>query len=246
MKLTPDQLDLISKEIIKGGIKYQDLYEELLDHYILAIEDRLTQGHTFGEAFGEVHTDFVNYKRPARTWDHYGVWETSFGGQTEFGLGKLQAEYIESLSKEISKRHWQIMREYFRWPTIITTLLVGLLTFQFAYLVPLKIALIFFGFLSFAPLLFLLPDTFLHSIDYFKKKRKFINSLKWSAISSRATFALSLFNCYIFIPRVLEIELKTFSPQIQATIVATLTCFYLAYSLSFYQLYRERFKVKMA
>ena len=122
MKLTAEQIDLISKEIIEGGIKYQDLYEELLDHYILAIEDRMSQGQTFGEAFGEVHSDFVNYKRPLRVWDHYNVWYNDGSGKPEFGLGKLQAEYEESLSGEISKRHWQIMKNYFRWPTIVTTL----------------------------------------------------------------------------------------------------------------------------
>lgn len=100
MKLTTEQLDLISKEIIQGGIRYQDLYEELLDHYI-------------------------------------------------------------------------------------------------------------------------------------------------TAIGAQATFALSLFNCFVFIPRVVGIELKAFSPQIQVATVATLICFYLAYSLSFYQLYNERFKIKI-
>ena len=50
MKLTTEQLDLISKEIITGGIKYQDLYEELLDHYITAIEDRIKLGTGFEEA----------------------------------------------------------------------------------------------------------------------------------------------------------------------------------------------------
>ena len=242
MKLTTEQLDLISKEIIQGGIKYQDLYEELLDHYITAIEDRMANGMAFGDAFGEVHTGFVDYKRPARVWDHYSVWKDYTS--VEYGLGKLQAEYEESLTGEIKKRHWQIMGNYFRWPTVVTSLLVGALTFQFAYLVPLKIGIGFFGFLSFAPLLFLLPATYRHTMGYFKKERKFINSLKWTAIGAQATFALSLFNCFVFIPRVVGIELKAFSPQIQVATVATLICFYLAYSLSFYQLYKERFKVK--
>ena len=242
MKLTTEQLDLISKEIITGGIKYQDLYEELLDHYITAIEDRMENGETFGAAFGDIHKGFVNYKRPARTWDHYGVWKDH--NSPEYGLGKLQAEYEETLKGEIKKRHWQIMRNYFRWPTIVTSLLIGALTFQFTYLFPLKISFGFFGFLSFAPFLFLLPGTFQHTLGYFKKKRKFINSLKWTAIGAQASFSLSLFNCFVFIPRVVGVELKAFSPQIQAATIATLICFYLAYSLSFYQLYRERFKVK--
>lgn len=242
MKLTTEQLELISQEIMAGGIKYQDLYEELLDHYITAIEDRTANGQTFGEAFGEIHSDFVNYKRPLRVWDHYNVWHNDGSGKPEYGLGKLQAEYEESLSGEISKRHLQIVKSYFRWPTIVTTLLVGLLTFQFAYLISIKILFLLIVFLSFAPIISLLPHTFYHCIGYLKKERKFINSLKLKTITAKATFTLSLFNCYVFIPRVFEVDLKSF-PQINNVIVAILICFYITYSLSFYQLYRERFKV---
>ena len=244
MNLKPEQLDLISKEIIEGGIKYQDLYEELLDHYILAIENRITQGHTFEEALGEVNSSFENYRPPLTERYYYDVRSLKKVTQCSSGLSRLQKDYERNLRGEIKKRHWQIMGNYFRWPTIVTSLLVGALTFQFAYLVPLKIGISFFGLLSFAPLLFLLPGTFQHTLGYFKKERKFINSLKWTAIGAQATFALSLFNFSVFVPRVFGIELKAFSPQIQAAIIATLICFYLAYSLSFYQLYRERFKVK--
>lgn len=54
-----------------------------------------------------------------------------------------------------------------------------------------------------------------------------------------------LCNCFVFIPRVFGIELKAFSPQIQVATVATLICFYLAYSLSFSQPYNEQFKIKI-
>ena len=244
MKLTTEQLDLISKEIITGGIKYQDLYEELLDHYILAIEERMFQGHTFSSAFDEVNSEFKNYKLYLGSFYYYDARRFTTIQKDNYGLVKLQDEYKERLNKEIKKRHWQIIRNYFRWPTIVTSLLVGALTFQFAYLVPLKIGIGFFGLLSFAPFLFLLPATYRHTMGYFKKERKFINSLKWTAIGTQASFSLSLFNCFVFIPRVVGIELKAFSHQIQAAIIATLICFYLAYSLSFYQLYHERFKVK--
>ena len=244
MNITPEQVGLISQEIVEGGIKYQDLYEELLDHYITAIEDRMENGMAFGEAFGEVNISFVNYRPPLHERYYYDVKRLKKVTQCSSGLSRLQKDYERNLRGEIKKRHWQIMGNYFRWPTIVTSLLVGALTFQFAYLVPLKIGVGFFGLLSFAPLLFLLPATYRHTMGYFKKERKFINSLKWTAIGAQASFSLSLFNCFVFIPRVVGIELKAFSHQIQAAIIATLICFYLAYSLSFYQLYRERFKVK--
>lgn len=244
MKLTTEQLDLISKEIIQGGIKYQDLYEELLDHYITAIEDRMANGMAFGEAFGEVNISFVNYRPALIERYYYDVRSLKKVTQYSSGLSRLQKDYERNLKGEIKKRHWQIMGNYFRWPTVVTSLLVGALTFQFAYLVSSKTLFGFFVILAFAPILFLLPSTYLHCIGYLKKERKFINSLKWTAIGAQATFALSLFNCFVFVPRAVGIELKAFSPQVQVATVATLICFYLAYSLSFYQLYKERFKVK--
>ncbi|WP_028668996.1 hypothetical protein [Runella zeae] len=247
MSLTPTQLDLISKELIQGGIKYQDLYEELLDHYILAIEDRQAQGQTFESAFGEVHADFVNYKRPARVWDHYGVWKDyTNGGAPEFGIGKLQAEYEENLKGEISKRHWQIMKSYFRWPTLVTTLLVGLFTFQFAYLVPKQYFVWIIFTCAFVPVLLLLPQLILDSRLYFLKKRKFVNSLKISTITGRMFLSLSLFSLFINITNMSNILFEyNLHKQNFVTVSACLTCFYLAYSLSFYQLYSERFKVSL-
>ncbi|WP_428657451.1 hypothetical protein [Runella sp.] len=248
MSLTTEQLDLISKEIIQGGIKYQDLYEELLDHYILAIENRAVQGQTFEQAFGEVHTDFVNYRRPPRAWDHYGVWKDyTNGGKPEYGLGKLQVEYEETLTKEISKRHWQIMKNYFRWPTIITTLLVGLLTFQFAYLVPPKACIWIIFACAFFPLVLILPESIRNLKQYLLKNRMFANSLKTNAVSGRLLFSITLFSCVLNVinvsNRFFDYELLKHNPF---PITAGLSCFYIAYSLSFYQLYRERFKVNMA
>jgi hypothetical protein len=246
MKLTTEQIDLISKEIIAGGIKYQDLYEELLDHYILAIEERMSQQQTFDEAFGEVHADFVNYKRPARTWDHYGVWKDYNGGASEYGLGKLQAEYEKSLSEEISKRHWEIMKDYFRWPTIITALSVGFLTFQVAHLVPHNIFIWMMFACSFFPLLLILPESIRNLKQYLLKNRQFINSLKTNAIAGRMFLSITVFSCVLntihFSKGFFEYNLLE---QNSIPIITSLSCFYIAYSLSFYQLYRERFKVTM-
>lgn len=248
MTLTTEQLELISQEIIQGGIKYQDLYEELLDHYVLAIEDRTARGQTFGEAFGEVHNDFVNYKRPARVWDHYGVWKKyTNGGKPEYGLGKFQAEYEETLTKEISKRHWGIMKNYFRWPTIISTFFVGLLTFQFAHLVPPKACIWIIFACAFLPFVLILPESIQNLKQYLLKNRKFANSLKMNAVSGRLLFSIIVFSCVLnginVSNRFFDYNLLKHNPF---PITASLSCFYIAYSLSFYQLYRERFKVNRA
>jgi hypothetical protein len=238
MKLTTEQVDLISKEIIEGGIKYQDLYEELLDHYILAIEDRISHGQTFGEAFEEVHTDFINYKRPLSVWDRYDS-----GGKPKFGLVKLQDEYQDNLTEEISKKHWQIMKNYFRWPTIVTSLLVGLLTFQFAYLVPRQYFKWVIAICVFAPIFLVLPQFIYALWLYISRRRRFFISLKGHAINLRLTFILGIGQMVFRVPFSDNYSILKQGPL---SLVAAITCFYIAYSLSFYQLYRERFKVNRA
>ncbi|AXE17987.1 hypothetical protein DR864_09705 [Runella rosea] len=244
MKLTAQQLDLISKEIIEGGIKYQDLYEELLDHYILAIEERMGQGQTFGEAFGEVHTDFVNYKLSLGSFYYYDARKFTTVQKANYGLARLQSEYQESLNKEISQRHWQIMKGYFRWPTFVTTILVGLLTFQFAYLVPRTSFVWVISACVFFPILVVLPQVAKQIWGYGFGKQKFVNSLKYNAIYTRLGLLFALVSVTLNLPRAFfDYNIFKDGPLF---IVASLLCFYIAYSLSFYQLYRERFKVKMA
>ncbi|MCP1384011.1 hypothetical protein [Runella salmonicolor] len=244
MKLTTEQLDLISKEIIAGGIKYQDLYEELLDHYILAIEDRVEQGQTFGEAFGEVHSEFVNYKLHLGSLSYYDSRKFTTVQKANFGLARLQSEYEEKLNKEITKRHWEIIKSYFRWPTIVTTLLVGLLTFQFAYLVPRTFFIWVISACVFFPLLIVLPQIAKQIWGYGFGKQKFVNSLKCNAIYTRLGFLFALVNIMLNLPRAF-FDYNVFKEG-PLFIIAFLLCFYIAYSLSFYQLYRERFKVTMA
>lgn len=243
MKLTPDQLDLISKEIIEGGIKYQDLYEELLDHYILAIEGRLNQGQVFEKAFEEVNTSFENYRPPLIERYYYDVRKLKKVTLYSSGLSRLQRDYERNLDDEISKRHWQIMKEYFRWPTILTSLLVGGLTFQFAYLVPRSYFEWIINACILGPLIMILPKTLNSFFQYLFNIRKFVQSLKTKAINNRIWLITGATNLAFRFPSSKDYN---FVKQGNLIIIAFFLCFYIAYSLSFYQLYRERFKVKMA
>ncbi|WP_428657450.1 hypothetical protein [Runella sp.] len=244
MKLTVEQVEMISEALIQGGIKYQDLYEELLDHYILAIEDRMSQGKVFGDAFNEVHSEFEKYRYPLSFRYYYDFRRFKTIQQRNYGLVKLQEEYKERLNKEISKRHWGIMKNYFRWPTIVTTLLVGLLTFQFAYLVPRT----FFAWLMsacvFFPVLVVLPQVVRQIWRYGSGKQKFVNSLKYSAIYTRLGLLFALLSVTLNLPKTF-FDYNVFNDN-PLFITASLLCFYIAYALSFYQLYRERFKVNIA
>jgi hypothetical protein len=215
----------------------------LLDHYILAIEDRLAQGKGFEKAFEEVNNSFENYRPPLIERYYYDVRKLEKVTLYSSGLSRLQRDYERNLNDEISKRHWQIMKNYFRWPTIVTTLLVGLLTFQFAYLVPRQQFTWLIGLCIFTPLFIVLPQ-FIHALWlYICRRRRFFISLKGHAINLRITFILGIGQMIFRVP---FSDNYSILREGNITIVVLFTCFYIAYSLSFYQLYRERFKVKIA
>ena len=58
MNLTPDQLAAINRHLRKSGIIYQEVYDELFDHYVNAIEGQLSSGISFDSAFGNIVRQF--------------------------------------------------------------------------------------------------------------------------------------------------------------------------------------------
>lgn len=241
MKLTTEQLDLISKEIITGGIKYQDLYEELLDHYVLAIENRVTHGQTFEEALEEINSSFENYRPPLIERYYYDVRKFKKVFLYSSGLSRLQRDYERNLNDEISKRHWQIVKKYFRWPTILSTFLTVGLVFLFASSIP----QLYFEWVVYTcilgPLLIVLVQVLNSLFRYFLNNRRFTHSLKSKAINNRIWLLTGATNLAFHFPSSTDYNIIK---QGNTIIITLFLCFYLAYSLSFYQLYRERFKIK--
>ena len=237
MTLSPTEQARISDQIIAGGIKYQDLYEELFDHYASAIENRDQATQTFDEALAQVHLGFMNYKRPAHVWDHYSVW----GFEPEYGLERLQFEYKQNLNSELTSRQWKIVKSYFRWPTIVSLFLIGILSYQMAHSLP-RLWLLGTLFAAvFFPLLVLLPHLFREGWRFVKKQRKFRNSLKGTVIYQRAGSLAGLFNLY------LQFDMFRVAFNSSNTALITVLLFgYLVFSASFWQLYRERYTFTLA
>jgi len=52
MKLTPQQIETIEYYILSWDVKYRDFYEEILDHFISAVEHiMVSKNETFDYAF---------------------------------------------------------------------------------------------------------------------------------------------------------------------------------------------------
>jgi hypothetical protein len=106
MKLTKEKIQHIETYLDKNGITYLDLRMELLDHFVLAIEDEMShQKVIFEEALQKVNLSFGNkieskYVLDKKQWE----WNLEKGKRSNEGFDKL----IKEKKKQI---HWSQQRQ---------------------------------------------------------------------------------------------------------------------------------------
>jgi hypothetical protein len=244
MKLTNEELQYIRDAIvITNRVKYQDFFEEIYDHYINSIEAQMADNKDFQEAFVAVHESFLDYEyvHQTKAWGWIKIDEATY-----YGLEALQMQYLSNLHSLMPKRHRQLLKSMFQWPTIVTTVLIGVLVFMITDLLP-KGKWIFYtcsGIVYFPVLLVALYS--IKCIWEFKTKKRFLlNSAKGSAVFQRAFF-LAHVTWYVptrLLPLFFDKKLSEFIPM---NIIACLLFWYILVAISFFQLYREQFKIKIA
>ena len=179
--LNPQQTDTILAELKKAGIKYQEVYEELVDHYTSAIEVKVQEGTTFDQALQEVHTEFGGNK----------------------GVKHIEECYNKQLFKFYRNLHLQNLRLHFQWPQVLVTLCMGTLVYALSYLLKGNV-LLFYG----LSLVALTP--FALSIYYFFRFRKKANYSKKTAkgnlLIAIGGYGLNFLNILIFVPRIFSNE----------------------------------------
>lgn len=115
--------------LLKSGISFYEVYEELSDHYLTAIEERMQEGASFDAALLATHK--------------------GFGG--EEGVKKLEKSNRKHALRYYRSVHWQQFWERFRWPHICLVLLVGAFSFLLADLLQPKALMILIFLLSLFP-----------------------------------------------------------------------------------------------
>lgn len=106
--LTPAQqatLDYHLRETIQ--LSNEDLILELIDHYTIALDDRLRQGMTFESALNDV--------------------QNGFGGRK--GLQKMERQYNRVTYKQYDTLFMNYVRQQNRWPYSIVPLLIYAIIF---------------------------------------------------------------------------------------------------------------------
>ena len=106
MALTENQLLTLRTDLqYLANIDYSDVMTELLDHYASLTEQYMASGLPFMES---------------SQW----AWADLGSGM---GLQAIQTDFIRTTQRHLRHQHWGIVNRYFRWPILLTTLLVGTL-----------------------------------------------------------------------------------------------------------------------
>ena len=236
-RLSKEKLDYVRDAIIKTSrVKYQDFYEEIYDHYLTSIETQIAENKGFEAAFVQIHGSFLEYQYTVK---YVGT------HSTYYGLEALEMEYFQNMQSRIGKRHWQILKSYFRWPTIITTFLVGVLAYLFTDFIAYNPKLFprIISIIVIIPLVIMAWYYLRILIDRLLKKRDLILSTKGILIGSRA--AMISYSIQIMqIPQTFfDFNIYT---QSSIPVLASLLFAFLIYLSSYWQLYREQYDVKVA
>jgi hypothetical protein len=238
--ITTEQKKYVQEAIIDvSGVKYQDFYEEMNDHYLSSIEGQMADGKNFEQAFHQIHDSFLNHSYSnIRKSDNYEM--------TYYGLEAIQWEYHDKLETAVRKRHWAIVKSYFRWPTVVSTLLGGVLVYRLAELMKgeTKILLTAIIVSMLLPFLIIAPIYLKYRWAHFvKQDRVLLKSVKLNVLIHRAGAA----GFPVYVLNFLRLfDTDSFSSSIMIAFWSLFSFCFLIYSASFWQLYREQFKVKIA
>jgi uncharacterized membrane protein len=218
--LTPYQLNSLRYDLrTLAHIEYEEVENELLDHYATLTEQKMDQGNDFEHA--------SSY-----------AWAVLGAGPA---LNAIQRDFETNIRKQISSRHLEILKNYFRWPTVLTTLLIGGLVSIITPILSENLILIIVLFSVFIQMAVV-------QYCYYKNKEQTGTSKKiiWESLAYRAGILLNSASFILSIGST-DVFFKTQDLlRMNATVTAILCFVAIIYSMSFIQLYRETFSYKVS
>ncbi len=224
MILDQTQKALVSK-LVYDNVKYNETYQEVLDHVISSLELEEDSNVTFHQKLNQ-------------------IWDEDFGGYKNLPI--LEKEREKTVKKQIGKRHWQLFLNYFKFPLIFITVTLGL-GFYFLSSIFLndnlnsKVTIILMITSAMLPIS-------IYLFMYFKlKKFSLIKpSIKESKVYHSSGLSLSIFNAIIFLPGFFDFELGAVFKTMTPSLLVLITLFFTVYTLSFFKLYKETFKMELS
>jgi hypothetical protein len=177
MILTTDELQWVKERMKIYDIKYQEIYDEILDHIITAIEERRTAGNN-----KDILVVFQN------------VVDEHFNGY--IGIESLAVNEEKLYRKNIRSLFYQRLKKFFNWQTFIVTLIL----LAASYMMPniKQIHLVFMVamiLLAFAPVVYA-QKALAGKVKTIKGKR----SLLKTHIVSQAAVPIMILQPFFFVP----------------------------------------------
>lgn len=222
--LTSAQLTILRHDLLEdAAISYKEVLDELLDHYASLTEHGMGEGHSFEEASRK-------------------AWISLGGGQ---GISHIQERYKKLLLKQMQVQHWAIVRRYFRWPTLVTTLLIGLLSYSAAKAVPPGALPVAFLVFVFAPYLLFIPGELTRFWQQRIKKQQLLASLRREVVYRQARYGNYLCLVVIQLPALAAIFLldeqsRLYLFEWHTGLSAALTFVAILYTLTYVELYKKQ------
>ncbi|WP_421828960.1 hypothetical protein [Larkinella sp.] len=220
MALSEKQLTILRHDLrTLAHIEYEEVENELLDHYATLTEQKMEVGQVFEYA-------------SANAWAELGAGPS---------LNAIQRNYEKNIRKQISSRHLEILKSYFRWPTVLTTLLIALLIYKITPTISTRS--IFVG----IHITVLIPFGIM-GVCYLKSRKLGSDSRKitWTHLNARVAFFVNILQSSLSLPFQGEGSLKIHFFQTHTAVLSIVECIVIIYLLSFIQLYRENFSYKTA
>jgi hypothetical protein len=223
MALTTIQLKSLRYDLKElAHIEYDDVLNELLDHYATLTEQKMANGLSFQDA---------------SKW----AWAELGSGP---GLQAVENDYVKNIQRQLQNQHYNVMKSYFRWPTIVTTLLLGLLVYMVVPMIPVRMLILGSFCIMVLPLLVLLKG-------YWNGYHRTAASMKivWKFIEQKGVWPVNLFQMALNGSNaIMEDGRDVTQAFLQAHMsVSVVVCLLvLLYSISLIQLYRQVYTYKLA
>lgn len=223
MKLTYWEMDYIHNRMKNYEIKFQEIYNELFDHIVTAIEERRAAGST--DSVEQMYEEVVNTQFRG----FYGVANE---------IEELAKSHENAYRSKVRKMIWANYRYYLNFKTLLFTIVLIVLSFELPHNKSTSLVLVIAIFVA-ALFSTVFAYVELRSIKPSRGK----TSLVYAHTLILANFPLVLLNCALWLPQ-LPYELMDKDPgfklvNIPLPVLALVLALILIYNLSCVRLCRQ-------
>lgn len=169
--LTPTQLTDISRYLKKSGILYEEVHDELVDHFINAIEAQMANQTSFDDALVDVGRQF--------------------GGRR--GLMHIQGKRTQAANKQYNQSLIRYACELVKWPNLPVTVTLVWLLYTLVGLAPTMLTITYtILVITVIPFLMVVALTGKHLGQFVRHKRPMAWSVEGGTLLSKTLATLSI------------------------------------------------------